>query len=187
MRASSIALLMAAGLAAAGCSGPGTAHPAQVLATVRVAGSLAARCAHPTAATATYLPTPAGSPGVPRVGPVTFSPVPYQPPLPDKVLIQRVSPLPTGPLSLTGYNCRDGRILRFWYTSPPLPGPLDRRPGEGYRVAVLPYGPPNTGYAGYMLFTEPGRWNITVSNRGAALGNLVITAARGCKGGPRYC
>ena len=151
---------------------------------MRVAGSLATDCVHPTAATATYLPTPAGSPSAPRVGPVTFSPFPYQPPHLDKVLIQRVSPVPKGPLSLTGYNCRDGRILSFWYTSPPLPGPLDRHPSEGYRVAVLPYVPPGTGYAGYMLFTEPGRWSIVVSHRGVILGNLVITVARSCKGGP---
>jgi hypothetical protein len=37
------------------------------------------------------------------------------------------------------------------------------------------------------LFTEPGRWSIVVSDRGKVLGNLVMTVARGCRGGPQYC
>jgi hypothetical protein len=36
-----------------------------------------------------------------------------------------------------------------------------------------------------MLFTKPGRWNIVVSNHGAAPGNLVVTVASGRRG-PRY-
>ncbi|SRR6266704_3111128 len=139
MRGFGITLVAAAGLVAAGCPGPAAGHPAQVLPTVRVAGSLAAGCAHPTATAATYRPVRVGSPGAPRVGPVTFHPYPYQRPLPDKVLIHRVSAFPGGSLSLTGYNCRDGRILRFWHCDiATLPGPLDRRPGEGDRTAVLP-------------------------------------------------
>jgi hypothetical protein len=182
MRASIAALAVLAGLAVVGCSGSATGQRA----IVRVVGSLAAGCAHPTATTATYLPTPAGSPGIPRVGPVTFSPSVYQPPEPDKVLVVRVSALPAGSLSLTGYNCDDGRVLRFWYlTSGAVPGLLDKNPGEGYQVAVLPYAP--RVYTGYMLFTEPGRWSIVVSDRGKVLGNLVMTVASGCRGGPQYC
>jgi hypothetical protein len=159
-----------------------------VLATVRVAGSLAADCTHPTATAATYAPAQVGSPAAPRVGPITFHPYPYLGLHPTKVLIHRVGMF-QGSLSLTGYNCRDGRVLRFWYrNTAALPAPLDRRPNEGDPVAVLRfYRSPVTDYGGYMLFTEPGRWNIMVSNHGAVLGNLVITAAHGCRGGPRDC
>lgn len=182
MRAPVVALAVVAGLAVAGCSGSDTGPRA----VVRVTGSRAAGCAHPTAKTATYLPTPAGSPGIPRVGPLTFSPALYQPPHPDKVLVVRVSALPADALSLTGYNCDDGRALRFWYlTSGAVPGPLDKNPGEGQQVAVLPYA--SRFYTGYMLFTEPGRWSIVVSDRGKVLGNLVMTVATGCRGGPQYC
>jgi hypothetical protein len=87
-----------------------------------------------------------------------------------------------GSLSLTGYNCRDGRLLRFWYCDcgGQLPLPLNRRPNEGFRVAVLRFYPsPVTDYAGYMLFTEPGRWNIAVYHGTAAVGNIVITVTPG--------
>jgi len=30
-----------------------------------------------------------------------------------------------------------------------------------------------------MLFTEPGRWNVVVSDGGAVLGSIVITVAAG--------
>ncbi len=178
MRGAKIALLAAVGLAAAGCSGPETGRPVHMLPTVRVAGGMATKCAHPTAIAATYAPVQVGSPAAPRVGPITFHPYPYQPPDPTKVLIHRAGMF-KGSLSLTGYNCRDGRVLRFWYRNiPALPVPLDRRPNEGDRVAVLRFYPsPVTDYTGYMLFTEAGRWNVVVSKGAALIGNIVITVA----------
>lgn len=171
-------MLAAAGLAIAGCSGS-AGHPASGRPTGSAMRGQGTSCSHPTATAATYIPTPEGSVSPPRVGPITFSPGPFQLPHPDKVLISRVSASQKGSLTLTGYNCRDNRILRFWYRNTTvLPEPLNRRPNEGDRIAVLPYFP-HTDYPGYMLFTELGQWNIIVSHGTAVLGNIVITVAPG--------
>jgi len=116
-----------------------------------------------------------GSPSAPRVGPLTFSLSPYQPRFPDKVLIHRVGVF-TGSLSLTGYNCRDGRLLRFWYRiRGSLPAGTIRAPTEGDRAAVLRFSRQYPDCPGYMLFTEPGKWDVVVSHGATTIGIIVIT------------
>jgi hypothetical protein len=174
-----LGLVLAGVVIMAACSGSHvrpSASPVRSL-SAQAARERAAGCAHPTATGATYRATPVGSSAVPRVGPLTFSPSPYQLRFPDKVLIHRVGVF-SGPLSLTGYNCRDGRVLRFWYRiRASLPAGAIRGRTEGDRAAVLRFNRQYPDYLGYMLFTEPGKWNVVVSHGTAVIGNIVIVVA----------
>ena len=125
-----------------------------------------------------------------RIGQLWFSDLgagPYAsillvPGVPTKVPISVVKPL-HGSLTLRGSSCGDGTPLRFWYREPgwyERPGPfrLPMSPAsmsdQGDLTAVLHDRPRTWTYAGYMLFTSPGRWRIEIHEGSVLTGSLVI-------------
>ncbi len=138
-------------------------------------------------------------PGLPRsrgalVGPLLFETVilgedraainSFLPGHPTKVVMQRVRAVNT-PLTLEGWECSSGQRLRFWYReccpfpSSSLPVTEEQLASTGDLVATLPPGEsstPDRGYAygGYMLFTKPGKWKVSVSQSGQLLGSIVV-------------
>ncbi len=87
---------------------------------------------------------------------------------PTKVVIQPLDPLKAR-VKLQGWRCSTGDQLRFEY------GASWNTP-----VAVLPpagAGPNGTpvGYTGYMLFTAPGKWKLSVTGaNGQPLGTAIF-------------
>lgn len=107
-----------------------------------------------------------------RVGPLFFSGFGpgtdqaiisnYDPRYPTKMVIQPIEPL-TAPVKVEGRRCSNGERLRFEYGA-----------SWDTPVAVLtPAGAADNGtpvgYTGYMLFTAPGKWMISVTRNGGQL------------------
>src|SRR5947208_14254771 len=103
---------------------------------------------------------------------------------PTKVLIYVRRRLRAG-VSLQGQRCSDGKPLHFWYRRYPdnIPSCTWCSPEEleqiGDSVATLAPGrPPITspalGYPGYMLFSGPGDWEVSVLRGGRVLGAAII-------------
>jgi hypothetical protein len=105
---------------------------------------------------------------------------------PTKVLIYVQRPL-RAPIRLRGRRCSDGRPLRFFYRNAgdlrdlPQAGPAADLERVGDRVATLAAGEPPTvvpalGYPGYMLFSAPGKWKVSVHRGRRLLGSAIIRA-----------
>lgn len=100
---------------------------------------------------------------------------------PTKVLIHVRRPLRAA-ITLRGRRCSDGRRLRFWYRGAgdlPVAGPPSELERMGDLVATLAAGePPVTvpalGYPGYMLFSGPGSWKVSVRRGRRLLGTAII-------------
>ena len=103
---------------------------------------------------------------------------------PTKVLIGVHRPL-RAPITLRGRRCSDDRPLRFFYRNTgdtrdlPDAGPASELEHMGDRVATLAAGePPITvpglGYPGYMLFSGPGNWKVSVRRGRRLLGTAII-------------
>ncbi len=103
---------------------------------------------------------------------------------PTKVLIHVRRPL-RAPITLRGRRCSDGRPLRFFYRNVgdlrdlPQAGPAVDLQRMGDRVAALAAGePPITvpglGFPGYMLFSGPGKWKVSVRRGRRLLGTATI-------------
>lgn len=118
-----------------------------------------------------------------RVGPLFFSAfdptkdravIPdFDARLPTKVLIQTIAAL-SAPIRIEGRRCSNGERLRFeygasWNTPVAVLMPVDSTL-EGKPV----------DYTGYMLFTAPGKWIISVSgNDGSAIGSAIVLVQSG--------
>jgi hypothetical protein len=102
---------------------------------------------------------------------------------PTKVLIFLREPL-TAPVTLRGWRCSDGKVLRFWYRDAPIPlasnpASPDELATAGEAVAKLeaiepPIVSPTLGYPGYILFSAPGRWIVAVQRKGKTIGSSVF-------------
>ena len=155
--------------------------------------------------TARCVPSPRGTvptgnvgPGV-KAGPIWFvapSPIRLRPNYPDviylsKVLIQAPHPPLRTALTLTGFECATGTLLRFWYPKPGEPvSPLPGQTGTGAELreagspaAVLRRfrhaqptrrNGPRTDYRGYMLFSTPGIWRIVVRSGSRIVGTATF-------------
>jgi hypothetical protein len=86
----------------------------------------------------------------------------YDPRYPTKVVIQPIEPL-NAPVKVEGRRCSNGERLRFEY-------------GASWDTPVAVLGPAGAadngtpvGYTGYMLFTAPGKWMISVTGNDGQL------------------
>ena len=152
---------------------------ASVTPPLQAPGSLASRCLTPTVRATPVNPHQFGSPDAPKVGPIGFYPdvsVHYDAktgkPFPSKVLIQ---PLRADGevITLQGQECGYGAVLRFAYN-----GQVPSLASETTELR-LDIADPNTGFAGYMLFTEPGDWDVDVFSGRRFIGNIVIGVGAG--------
>jgi hypothetical protein len=84
------------------------------------------------------------------------------------------------PIVLTGQRCSDRRELRFWYgrNDPPPPPPLTQQQLQtlGELAQSLPPRPAGVDHTGYVLFSAPGQWEITVNQASTDLGVLLVNA-----------
>ena len=136
-------------------------------------------------------PSKLGPNGFPRVGALVFGFYNYPanttgrahsiftPGYPTKVVLQLRPhrPLRTR-LILQGWNCSTGKRLRFWYDRERLPfnhlpATTEQLEQTGALVQIL-RADRKAGFHGYMLFTQPGRWKVTVRRPGATLGSVVV-------------
>ena len=136
-------------------------------------------------------PSRLGPNGFPRVGPLVFGFYNYpanttgrahstfMPGYPTKVVLQLKPhrPLRTR-LILQGWNCSTGKRLRFWYDRERLPfsnlpATTEQLEQTGALVQTL-RADRKAGFHGYMLFTKPGRWKVTVRKPGVTLGSVVV-------------
>jgi hypothetical protein len=136
-------------------------------------------------------PSKLGSSGFPRVGPLVFGFYNYPanttgrahstftPGYPTKVVLQLTPhrPLRTR-LILQGWNCSTGKRLRFWYDRQRLPfshlpATTEQLEQTGALVQIL-RADRKAGFHGYMLFTQPGRWKVTIRKPGLTLGSVVV-------------
>lgn len=138
----------------------------------------AGACAHPTATATTGQRIGVGSPDAPTVGPLSFHPYPYQPGFITKMIIRLIRDQPQT-IVLTGQRCSDRRPLRFWYGRKVLPPdpPLSEEQLQslGDLAQDLPPATANADHGGYVLFSGPGQWEITVSQGGTNIGVLLVT------------
>ncbi len=88
--------------------------------------------------------------------------------LPTKVVIQPIDPL-NAPTKVEGKRCSNGERLRFEYGAS-WDTPVAVLPPVGASADGTP-----VGYTGYMLFTAPGKWVISVSsNDGQLIGSAIV-------------
>ena len=103
---------------------------------------------------------------------------------PTKVLIHVQRPLRAA-VTLRGRRCSDSRPLRFFYQNAgdlrdlPKAAPAAALQSMGDRVATLAAGEPPIiapalGYGGYMLFSGPGKWKVSVYRGRRLLGTAII-------------
>ena len=137
-------------------------------------------------------PSRVGPNGFAQVGPLVFGFYNYPanttgrahstfaPGYPTKVVLQLKPhrPLRTR-LILGGWNCSTGKSLRFWYERERLPfshlpATTEQLEQTGALAQVLRTDR-KAGFHGYMLFTQPGRWKVTVRKPGVPLGHVVVT------------
>ncbi len=119
--------------------------------------------------------------------------VEFTPGYPTKVIIQRIKAV-EAPITLEGWDCGTGQRLHFWYGKQDCcPFPLTALPvtdGQlaegGDSAAILPPASASTAersyvYGGYMLFARPGKWNISVSQEGHPIGNIILLVRQRAK------
>jgi hypothetical protein len=107
----------------------------------------------------------------------------WQPGTIQKVLILHIES--SGDVHVRGARCTDGKALRFWYKSPApftsrdassTPFPISVLESTGDEVLTLPPTEAGAGLLptrmGYMFFTTPGLWRISVETRGTT--NTVV-------------
>jgi hypothetical protein len=81
------------------------------------------------------------------------------------------------PLVLRGSRCATGAPLRFWYEPRPDPVGHPATRNQLARTGNVAQRLPSdrrVQFRGYMHFTDPGRWRITVWQRGRLLGAVVV-------------
>jgi hypothetical protein len=81
-------------------------------------------------------------------------------------------------LTLRGRSCATGKRLRFWYDreQPPftrLPATTEELEQTGALTQVL-RSDRKTGFHGYMLFTRPGKWKVTVWRATRRVGSVIV-------------
>jgi hypothetical protein len=113
-------------------------------------------------------------------GPLRFAVyAPFKPGSPTKVPITVEKPLETN-VTLKGWRCSDGHPLRFWYEKGSQPDPVwnpKTLETVGDRVATLVAYGANSGinaYGGYILFTTPEKWKVSVFQGDRLLASVVF-------------
>ncbi len=78
--------------------------------------------------------------------------------------------------SRRGIDCSTGKSLRFWYRggSPFQTVPVSKQQLETTGTVTQVFPAAVRALHGYMLFTEAGRWKITVSQKGRRVGVVVV-------------
>jgi len=100
----------------------------------------------------------------------------FEPGIPTKVGVGVVHPITTA-VTMEGWECATGQPLRFWYKEccpfASLPVAESQLAVTGDLQAVLAPGA-SQGYPGYMLFTRPGLWKVTVKQGDQILGAVIL-------------
>ena len=170
----------------AGCtqspSPPRPQTPSYTAATHAAGQEVTDACARPTATAQTDHGMAVGSRSAPTIGPLSFHPYRYAAGYPTKVILHAVRDQ-TQTIVLRGSRCGDGRPLRFWYDDGILPGPLpplteQQMQGVGDLATSLVPTAANIDHLGYMLFSSPGRWEVTVTQNSTDLGVLLVDVAQ---------
>jgi hypothetical protein len=82
----------------------------------------------------------------------------------------------SGTVTITGARCADGTPMRFWYgDKPELPDTVTATTGDTSYAFDAPAG---TDRPGYILWSKPGNWKLTVWKGGRAAGSFVFCVAR---------
>jgi hypothetical protein len=87
------------------------------------------------------------------------------------------------PAVVSGYQCADQRVLRFYYTHrdvelPPLPYTVEQLQDTlGDPAVNLKPMPAGSSYTGYALFSGTGQWLLIVSQGATTPGSLRIDVA----------
>lgn len=135
------------------------------------------RCRHASASASSNHTVPVDSPGAPTVGPLSFHLYPYQSGQPTKMIIHAVR-TQIASITLTGFNCTDGRPLHFAYN-----GQLAGVTGVQLGSRLVTYGTAaehlapirvGTDHTGYVLFTETGRWLVQLESDTTNLGSILL-------------
>lgn len=124
-----------------------------------------------------------------------FKPGPYKVPIHPQTALE-------APVTMQGWRCSDGHPLRFWYkdrgdpfweiqhesleTVGDLIATLEPAGVSASDQVVDPLGEVHTrlggiriGYGGYILFTSPGTWKVSVLQQGHVLGSVVFLVTEG--------
>jgi hypothetical protein len=98
---------------------------------------------------------------------------------PTKVPINVEKPL-EGNVTLRGWRCSDGHPLRFWYKSGnqayPVWNPKALETAGDFVATLEAFGATSgvNAYSGYILFTAPGKWMVSVAQGDQVLGSVVF-------------
>lgn len=109
----------------------------------------------------------------PVVGPVQFRGLRRaEVPLGSKVLILQATS--RTPVTIRGSRCAGGTPMRFLFDKP-LPQTLTPTTGT---TALALRGAAGDAFIGYILWSKPGDWRLTVSRGGRRLGSVVFCVAQ---------
>lgn len=102
----------------------------------------------------------------------------FEPGIPTKAVIHATS----GPITLSGFRCRDRRALRFWYGKGPLPfqPPVDAAVLEssGDAAVRLDANPrPYESYGGYIFFPEAGKYVLAAREHNKSVVSVTVMVA----------
>ena len=78
-----------------------------------------------------------------------------------------------GPVLITGERCADGSPIRFWFGND---APWDYARTQGNLSYAL-VGKPGLTQIGYLSWSKPGLWKVTVSRAGHTLASAVFCVA----------
>lgn len=167
-------------LSTAACSG-GHLTPSVAPPIPTTIPEIAAACRNPDALVATNHPVQVGDPAAPTVGPLSFHPYPYQPDYPTKMIINAVRDLEQ-PVTIRGYRCTDGMVLRFAYgdsTTLPTAPYTTRQLQTELGSPVIEQSAITAGgdHGGYALFSSTGQWLLTVSDGPTLIGVLRVAVS----------
>jgi hypothetical protein len=110
----------------------------------------------------------------PVIGPVEFRGLRRaEVPLGSKVLILQAAS--RVPVTIRGFSCVDDAPMRFLFDRP-LPRTVSDSTGA---TTLTLSGAAGDSFIGYILWSKPGDWKLTVSRAGRRLGSVVFCVAQG--------
>jgi hypothetical protein len=123
------------------------------------------RCAEPIARHAGHAPV---------AGPIHFRGIRVAAVPGNKVLLWTARAT-IGTVMIRGFRCADATPMRFWYRqAAELPRTIRPTTGDtSYGLSA----PAGSGKPGYILWSKPGDWKLTVWMNGRAVGSFVLCVA----------